>query len=86
MLHHIPPPLNDRVFTVLIITARRASQLLVVQMPIETQGLAGIKYDGAAKVTSGQYVSIELAQLVDDGRKVKWQMATASDAKGNLPM
>jgi hypothetical protein len=57
-----------------------------VQMPVLTQGLAGAKYANDSDVTAGQYVSVELAQLVDDGRNVKWQMATASDAKGHLPM
>ena len=31
------------------------------------------------------YTSIERCQLLDDGN-IDWVMATASDAKGNLPM
>lgn len=38
------------------------------------------------ETTAGMYVSVERAEQLDDGAKVKWQMATASDAKGNLPM
>nr|OQO20590.1 hypothetical protein B0A51_10037 [Rachicladosporium sp. CCFEE 5018] len=93
MLHQLPPPLEKRVFPVLIVTARRREELLVVQMPVGTKGLpleaeggVGVKYHNIPKVTGGQYVSIERAQVVDDGKKVKWQMATASDANGNLPM
>lgn len=32
------------------------------------------------------YCSIEHGELIDGGAQVKWQMATASDAKGALPM
>ncbi|KAK6438127.1 hypothetical protein LTR95_005672 [Oleoguttula sp. CCFEE 5521] len=93
MLHQLPTPLEKRVFPVLIVTARRRQELLVVQMPVGTKGLpleaeggVGVKYHNVPKVTGGQYVSIERALVVDDGKKVKWQMATASDANGNLPM
>ena len=36
-------------------------------------------------ITLGQYVSIERVKRLEDG-KIWWEMATASDAKGNLPM
>ncbi|EMD00543.1 hypothetical protein BAUCODRAFT_118302 [Baudoinia panamericana UAMH 10762] len=87
MVHHIPPPLNDRVFSVLVVTAKQAEEIIVVQIPVDTAGMAGAKYNTkSSKLQSGIYVSIEHGQLIDGGAKVKWQMATASDAKGILPM
>ncbi|TKA61044.1 hypothetical protein B0A55_10826 [Friedmanniomyces simplex] len=88
MVHHIPPPLNDRVFPVLVVTARKAEELLVVQIPVEVKGMPGTSYNSNQfrKLQDGMYCSIERAELLDTGAKVKWQMATASDAKGILPM
>lgn len=88
MLHKIPPPLNDRVFTVLCIWAKRPARndWLVVQIPVDSSGLPGVKYQDRPKITTGHYVSIERGELVDGGKNVKWQMGTASDAGGNLPM
>lgn len=88
MLHNIPPPLNDRVFTVMCIWAKRPAKndFLVVQLPVDPRGLPGTKYADRPKITTGQYVSIERGELVDEGKNVKWQMGTASDAGGNLPM
>lgn len=88
MLHNIPPPLNDRVFTVMVIWAKRPAKndWLVVQLPLDRQGLPGLKYEDRPKITTGQYVSIERGELVDGGKNVKWQMGTASDAGGILPM
>ena len=86
MLHHIPPPLNKRLFTVVVLTAKQADKFIVVQVPVDTAGMPGAKYNNATKVTKGMYCSIEYCQLVENGTKVKWQMATASDAKGVLPM
>lgn len=99
MAHSIPPPLNNRVFSVLVCTARHASsdRFLVVQIPVLAADVANAKYSngkykssGATPqqkkdVTIGTYVSIERAELAEDGG-VRWQMGTASDAKGNLPM
>ncbi|KAK0362769.1 hypothetical protein LTR91_020960 [Friedmanniomyces endolithicus] len=88
MVHHIPPPLNDRVFPELVITARKAGELLVVQIPVEIKGMQGAAYNSnkTRKLQDGMYCSIERAELLDGGANVKWQMATASDAKGILPM
>ena len=89
MVHHIPPPLNDRVFNVIVLTAKHGSgnESLVVQIPVETGGMPRAKYSGGkGNVTEGMYTSIERGELLDDGAKLKWQMATASDAKGVLPM
>ncbi|KAH9819361.1 Protein of unknown function (DUF3074) [Teratosphaeria destructans] len=90
MRHKIPPPLSRRVFSVLVITARSIStsapSFLVVQIPVDLTGVSGSKFWGDKKVVQGVYCSIERAELVEAGRKVRWQMATASDAKGVLPM
>lgn len=100
MCHKIPPPLNNRVFSVVVITARSifTEAFLVVQIPVDITKVPAALYsngrhkqaaDSAQKkkdVTVGQYVSIERAEMVDEGARVKWQMATASDAKGMLPM
>ncbi|KAI4733291.1 hypothetical protein E4T50_16150 [Aureobasidium sp. EXF-12298] len=101
MCHHIPPPLDNRAFPVLVVTARSAGpkdpSFLVVQIPVDITKLDNAMYsthknklsgDTAEKrkpVTLGQYVSIERCTMIED-MNVKWQMATASDAKGNLPM
>lgn len=100
MAHKIPPPLNNRVFSVAIATARSTSdsRFLVVQIPVDIKLVDKALYangrnkrdgDSAIKkkeVHLGQYVSIERCEVLDDGAKVKWQMATASNAGGVLPM
>lgn len=89
MVHKIPAPLNNRVFPVLVMTAKKVSPaptFLVVQIPVATQGLPNAKYHNVPKMTGGMYTSIERGELVEEGRRVQWQMATASDAKGVLPM
>lgn len=86
MRHHIPPPLQNRVFTVLVITAKRRHEFITVQIPVETRHLPGTKYEGDGKVTMGMYVSVERGDLVEEERKTRWEMATASDAGGRLPM
>lgn len=86
MVHKIPPPLKDRVFPVAVITAKKAEEFLVVQIPVETEQIDTAKYSADGKHQVGMYCSIERGELVDGGGRVKWQMATASDAKGILPM
>ena len=99
MRHKVPAPLNNRVFPVLLITGKKAGapagegaqvtpgdSFTVVQIPVETQGLPNAKYHNAPKITGGLYCSIERCEVVEDGKKVQWAMATASDAKGILPM
>ncbi|WPG98767.1 Hypothetical protein R9X50_00156300 [Acrodontium crateriforme] len=90
MAHKIPPPLNNRVFPVMILTARRASPaaLIVVQVPVDTSKISTSKYCGGkgSKTTTGMYCSVEYCTLIESDSKVKWQMATASDAKGSVPM
>jgi hypothetical protein len=88
MVHHIPPPLNDRVFPELVLTAKHADgkKFLVVQIPVDTTGLASAKYNTSSnagkKVQEGMYCSIERGELIDgDGDErgngnVKWQMVS----------
>lgn len=101
MAHKMPPPLANRVFSVLVVkaknTTRRPPSLIVVQIPLEIAKLPLALYangrhkqdgDTAQKkkdITMGVYVSIERCELQSSGR-TKWTMATASDAKGNLPI
>lgn len=47
-----------------------------------TEGEDAVK---KAKVVMGEYVSVERVRKQHDG-EIVWEMATASDAKGNLPM
>ena len=86
MCHHIPAPLDNRVFPVFVITAKQEREFIVVQIPVATKDLPNVKYHNVPKVTGGVYCSIERGELIEGGTKVQWQMATASNAKGNLPM
>ncbi|GAB7357980.1 hypothetical protein MBLNU230_g0147t1 [Neophaeotheca triangularis] len=88
MCHQIPSPLKDRVFAVCCITAMAADEQswLVLQIPVSVKDVQGTGYVGTERVQEGIYVSIERGDLVENGAKVRWQMATASDAKGALPM
>jgi len=79
-------------------TATSSPFFLVVQIPVDdiskveqamySNGKHKRSTDSQKKknVTFGEYVSIERAELIEDGAGIKWQMATASDAKGALPM
>ncbi|EOO02099.1 hypothetical protein UCRPA7_2411 [Phaeoacremonium minimum UCRPA7] len=88
--HKIPPPLNNRVFTVLQFTCAalpedEKKEFLVVSVPIadwKTAPQAEIAKEKG--VVLGAYVSIERVRKMDDGN-IEWIMATASDAKGVLP-
>lgn len=101
MAHKIPPPLGNRVFPVLVVKGKKTGgpspSFSVVQFPVEISKLSKALYangrhktegDNDTKkkaVVMGAYTSIERCQLQDSGH-TKWEMATASDAKGNLPM
>lgn len=98
MCHHIPGPLQNRVFSTLVTRGfTRGGAFIVVQIPVDISRLPAALYsngkhtkagDSAQKrqsMTIGQYVSIERVKEQDDGN-VMWEMATASDAKGWLPM
>ena len=101
MAHKIPPPLNNRVFCVAVATAKSTAdpaRFLVVQIPVDITKVDKALYangrnrtdeDSAIKkkaVELGQYVSIERCEVLDGGAKVQWQMGTASDARGVLPL
>lgn len=86
MCHQLPFPMDKRVFSVLVVTGKKEGEFIVVQIPVDTNGIPGTKYRGDSKYTPGMYCSIERGTLESEGAKVKWQMGTASDAKGVLPM
>jgi hypothetical protein len=122
MVHHIPPPLNNRVFCVVVVTGKtRDAGFIIVQVPIDLAAFpaqsvryangrnrkgkggpsAGVGSDGdegdrddetSKKTTTGTYVSVERCRRVKKGTFEKgddetlWDMTTASDAGGYLPM
>jgi hypothetical protein len=101
MAHAIPFPLEPRVFATLVLTARDSrSSFLTVQVPVDLSAVTSAKYSNGSNCTSGRtaqekkkpvigrYVSVERVRKVDtaDVSAVQWDMATASDAAGNLPM
>lgn len=98
MKHKIPPPLKPRVFPVLQLlatamtagdSARTAkAEFVVVSVPVaefaESELAALSKETG---VVVGAYAAVERVKKEESGRgDVEWIMATASDAKGVLPM
>ncbi|KAI9700568.1 MAG: hypothetical protein M1820_006722 [Bogoriella megaspora] len=110
MAHHIPPPLSNRVFSVVVVTAHTPNPtseglpaFIVVQIPVDISMVKEAMYsngrhktegDTAEKkkpVTVGQYTSVERVKAVkgkEEGglNEIVWEMATASDARGSLPM
>lgn len=118
MCHKLPPLLSNRVFPVLIVTAKRGKHaIIVVQIPIDIHNLTASMYSNGRNLIEGDsslkrqkpvlgyvycrlcpkqllhnpdlllrvYTSIESCQMLPD-RNIDWVMATASDAKGWLPM
>lgn len=98
MCHRIPGPLNNRVFSTLVTRGfTRGGAFIVVQIPVDIRALSTAIYSNGKntsqgdtpekrrKMTRGQYVSIERVKEQDDGN-IMWEMATASDAGGWLPM
>lgn len=101
MAHAIPFPLEPRVFATLVLTARDSpSSFMTVQIPVDLSTIPSAKYSNGSNRTTGstpqekkkpvfgRYVSVERVRRIDaDGSsEVQWDMATASDAAGNLPM
>lgn len=86
MVHSLPFPLNKRVFTVLVLAGKKDKEFIDVQIPVDMSKIPNAKYATDSKYTLGIYCSIERGELLEDGAKVKWQMGTASDAGGSLPM
>ena len=98
MCHEMPTPLNNRVFSTLVIKAfTRAGAFVVAQIPVDLKKVPNAKYTNGenvrletdpkkrSKVVVGQYTSVERVFEQDDGH-VMWEMATASDARGWLPI
>ena len=89
MAHKMPPPLTNRFFAVLVATARApgGDALLVVQVPVDLRDAPAAKFSAgkAGKLVQGAYVSVERVGREADGTLL-WEMATASDARGVLPM
>lgn len=100
MKHKIPPPLKPRVFPVLqllatVMTAGEGEgartakdEFVVVSVPVadfaESELAVLSKETG---VVVGAYAAVERVKKEESGRgDVEWIMATASDAKGVLPM
>lgn len=96
----MPAPLKPRVFVVLQVTTTLASnsgdEFAVVSVPItgdETQLKdLGCKLSLEKGVVQGAYVAVERVRKMkkaeessDDG-EIEWVMATASDARGVLPL
>lgn len=86
MLHQLPTPLEKRVFSVLVVSAKKTDEFIDVQLPLDLRGIAKAKYVDASGIVEGIYTSVEYGKLIENGAKVEWRMATTSDAKGNLPM
>ena len=101
MAHAIQFPLAPRMFSTLVLTARDSpSSFLVVQVPIDLSAVQVAKYSNGSNRTSGKtsqekkkpvfgrYVSVERCCKIDGegSSAVQWDMATASDAAGVLPM
>lgn len=90
--------MDNRIFSTLVVRGKDSPMSFVVaQIPVDLSKVPAAMYstgrnqkDGdtaqkRAKVTVGQYVSVERVKVRENG-DVMWEMATASDAKGNLPM
>lgn len=98
MCHEIPTPLNNRVFSTLSIRAfTRPGSFVVAQIPVDLKNVSNAIYTNGQhisqsgdakkreKIVIGRYTSVERVYEQDDG-KIMWEMATASDARGFLPM
>jgi Protein of unknown function (DUF3074) len=98
MCHAIPPPLQPRCFPVLVCTAATSeTSFIAVTIPVDLESIPASFYSSGRNVTEGSdgrhrkkpvmgiYSAVETASIDTDGQ-IDWTMATASDAKGNLPM
>jgi hypothetical protein len=98
MCHAIPPPQQPRCFPVLVCTAATSeTSFLAVTVPVDLESIAASFYSSGRNTTEGSdsqhrkkpvmgiYSAVETAYIDPDGQ-IDWTMATASDAKGILPM
>ncbi|KAL1643496.1 hypothetical protein SLS58_004856 [Diplodia intermedia] len=98
MCHNPSALITNRAFPVVVITAKTDSEgFVVIQIPVNlsvfpngdvlyANGRNRREADTALrrkKTTPGMYVSVE--RVTVRGGEVQWVMATASDAKGNVP-
>jgi len=98
MCHAIPAPLRPRCFPVLVCTASASpTSFLAVSIPVDLRALPASFYSNGRNATEGvdpqqkkkpvigMYTAVERAEMDDKG-EIEWAMATASDARGVLPM
>jgi Protein of unknown function (DUF3074) len=98
MCHAIPPPLQPRCFPVLVCTAATSqTSFLAVTVPVDLESIPASFYSSGRNKSEGSeaqhrkkpvmgiYSAVETAYIDTDGQ-IDWTMATASDAKGSLPM
>lgn len=91
MCHHIPSPLENRVFPTLVVRAKTGvDSFVVAQIPVELSQVAESMYSSGRhrthggtsqkkeKVVQGQYTSIERIKPSHEHGKIIWEMATAS--------
>lgn len=82
------PLLKDRIFSVVQVTASRmgdgGKEFVVISVPVRDWE-TGLGREGETQHVRGAYVAVERVRKLDTG-EIEWVMATASDAKGSLPM
>ncbi|KAF7545540.1 hypothetical protein G7Z17_g9091 [Cylindrodendrum hubeiense] len=86
-VHHLPKPLQRRVFPVVQATAsvRGRREFLVVQIAAQAEGdKARAAATGSGDTVRAAYTSVEVVRETADG-KIEWTMGTASNAGGVLP-
>ncbi|KAI5466372.1 hypothetical protein BGZ63DRAFT_376061 [Mariannaea sp. PMI_226] len=87
--HHLPAPLNKRVFPVLQVTAATVSEgrkaFLIVQIAVQPEDDEQKRTTANDSTIKAAYTSIEMVRETSGG-EIEWIMGTASNAKGYLPM
>ena len=99
MCHSLPTPLQPRSFSVLVASAKPGpDSFVVVQIPVEIKSVPAAFYSNGRNVKEGTspekrkepvvgiYTSIERCRYLPESGETEWIMATASDARGLLPM
>lgn len=102
MKHKVPPPLRPRVFPVLQVVCsseveggeEARDEFLVVSVTVEDLAAGGMgqgaRLCGEKGVVVGAYASVERVRRLPaqegEAGQIEWVMATASDARGILPM
>ncbi|KAI9717329.1 MAG: hypothetical protein M1812_004856 [Candelaria pacifica] len=98
MYHHLPWPVYNRAFSVLVITAKTSrSSFIVVRIPLDLSTLPQAFYSSGRHIQEGDtaqkrkpfvhgiYTSIERVKTNSD-QSIEWMMTVSSDANGSLPM